>query len=243
MQVTWIYFNFIIALCLCSSCSKTASEEGFDNYKNRLLKIAEIECQGAQSEHFIDAIIDGKKYCRNTNDSIKNQIYLFNSFTTSTPNSNQGNVIEGSEYTTITFSIFDGYKLNHKNEYLYFVSPNYPPESSMLDIANQVFVQGKKWPVSGNTDNKIDIKIRYEIGDARNGFNSFYRASTEFGLQKNAFLIFNKVTTTRENNFVIFDIECSFEADLYTDNEIYPYSNLWGEIRAGKMKARFIVNL
>jgi len=49
------------------------------------------------------------------------------------------------------------------------------------------------------------------------------------------------VIDTVENQ-IIYDVTCSFEADLFMSDTQYPDAdNLWGELRNGKMKARFVI--
>ncbi|MBP6238884.1 MAG: hypothetical protein KA536_22230 [Saprospiraceae bacterium] len=236
LSVTLIFFIFF------SSCEKTSKEEGEDKYKNQFLKLAEFDCDGITSDYYVIATIDNIEYCRSVNDTIQNVLRLFNNFTTSTPNSTD--TISGSAYNTIWFGIFKDFDLSKTvKKQFFFISGEYSDKATAQDIASDIFIKGRVWPIRNSTNDKKAISCVYQFSDNREGHNTYYEVNSKYGNSKNCFLIIENVEIERHDNVVIYFVELSFEADLYMSGYITDHRNLWGELRNGKMKAKFVVPL
>jgi len=235
------FFMLLALFVLFLGCKKTSKEEGEDKYKNQFLKLAEFDCDGITSDYYVTATIDNVKYCRSVNDTIQNVLRLFNNFTTSSPNSTD--TISGSAYNTIWFGIFKDYGEEIRMKHLYFISPHYHQTASAYEIASDVFVEGRKWNIDGKNINGKSVECRFAFSDFRPGFNTAHFVSSKFGNQIEKYLSIDKVEIERFSGYVYYNVELSFEADLYMTEYITDHRNMWGELRNGKMKAKFKVPL
>jgi len=78
--------------------------------------------------------------------------------------------------------------------------------------------------------------------DNRVNENRFYEVNSRYGGSKNHFITMDDIVIDTVENQIIYDVTCSFEADLFMSDTQYPDAdNLWGELRNGKMKARFVI--
>ncbi|MFT4536474.1 MAG: hypothetical protein ACJA1A_002994 [Saprospiraceae bacterium] len=220
-------------------CIKTGTEERSERHKDQFLKLAEFDCVGIQSEHYLFAEIDNIDYCSNTNDTILNQIHLAHSFTTTGPSTGSSTVVEGSSYVSVWFALHRDYALDIRLKYLAFSTDPYPDTTTLLQIAAETFVENKIWPMSGTNINQRALSCFYEYSDNRHGFNIYHLVSSEFGEQDGKYLTMDKVSITKEDDFITYDVELSFNADLHIDPARNGSTNLWGEVRNGEMKAQF----
>lgn len=235
---SFLFILLFILLCTIS-CEKTAKEQGQDNYKNRFLKLVEFECKQDYADYYVKATFDNINYCLYENDSIKPVARLFNNFTTSGPSTKD--TIIGSAYNTLWFGIFREYDLDTRIKHLLFISPKYPPTSTIGEIAADLFVEGRKWPISGKNITQNAVTCQYRFSDSRKGFNTFYYVSSDGGIQSNSYLIIEKVKRERKNNHISYEVELSFEANLYLNELDEINDNLWAELRNGRMRAKFII--
>lgn len=221
------------------SCNKTSKEEGVDKYKDQFLKLAEFNCEGVTSDYYVSARIDNMDYCKNTNDSVKSVLQLFNNFTTSGPST--GGTIIGTPYNSIWFGIYVPFEKTDRIKHLYFESDRYSDTATMEEIATDVFVEGKRWPISGKNVIGKTVNCFYRFSDFRPGFNTFHIVGSQFGNQNNNYLEIKKVTIERFENYILYDVDLAFEAELYMSDLSIEADNLWAELRDGKMKALFKV--
>ena len=236
------FFLLLLCIGIFFSCEKTSKEEGEDKYKNQFLKIVEFDCDGITSDYYITATIDNVEYCRSVSDTIQNVLILTNNFTTYSPNSTD--TIPGSAFNTILFGIFKDFdsSLTIKKQF-FFISGEYSDKATAQDIASDIFVEGKVWPIRNSTNDKKAISCVYQFSDNRGGQNAFYEVNSKYGFSKSHFITMEEVEIDTLVNHIIYNVTCSFEADLYMTTYITDHRNLWGELRNGKMKARFVVPL
>ena len=230
-----------ILLIITFSCTETSNEENERKYKNIFLKFAEFDCNGISSDYFIVADIDGATYCKSVNDTIQNVIRLFNNFTTLSPNSTD--TIPGSAFNTIWFGVYKDFDLSTTiKKQFFFISGEYPENATIQEIASDVFVNGRKWPIRNKQSDKKAISCVYQFTDNRVNQNKFYEVNSRYGFSKNHFITMDDIVIDTVENQIIYDVTCSFEADLFMSDTQYPDAdNLWGELRNGKMKARFVI--
>lgn len=229
----------VLLFLVLVGCEKTSQEEGAEKYKNQFLKLAEFNCDGISSDHYVSALIDGMDYCQNENDTIRSVIFLGNNHTTYTPHSTD--TIPGSAYNTISFGVFRDYGLETRIKHLFFISPHYPPTATMYQIASEVFVEGKRWPIKGKNNDNNTVTCCYDYSDFRKGFNIGHFARSNYGIQNNKYLTIDKVVIERFDDYFYYNVELSFEADLYMVDYHNVGDNLWAELINGKMVARFKV--
>ena len=235
-------FIYVLFIGVFLSCDKTSKEEGEDKYKNQFLKLAEFDCNGITSDYYITATIDNLEYCRSVNDTVSSIIILAKNFTTNTPNSTD--TISGSAYNTILFGIFRDFDLTKTvKRHFFFISGEYSDKATAQDIASDIFVKGKVWPIRNSTNDKKAISCVYQFSDNRVGHNTYFEVNSKYGFSKNHFITMDDVGIDTIENQIIYNVTCSFEADLYMTDYITDHRNLWGELRNGKMKARFVVPL
>jgi hypothetical protein len=232
----------IIFIIVFFSCEKTSKEEGEDKYKNQFLKLAEFDCDGITSDYYVTATIDNVEYCRSVNDTMQNILRLTNNFTTYTPNSID--TIPGSSFNTIMFGIFKDFDLSKTvKKQFFFISGEYSDKATAQDIASDIFIKGKIWPIRNSINDKKAISCVYQFSDNRVGHNTYYEVNSKYGFSKNHFITMDDVGIDTIENQIIYNVTFSFEADLYMTDFITDQRNLWGELRNGKMKAKFVVPL
>lgn len=220
-------------------CVKTSTENRIERHKEQFLHLAEFECEGIYADHFVHAEIDNLEYCVNANDTISSHIWRGINFTTTGPSNDSTTIIEGSSFVTAIFGVHRNWALNTRVKYLYFRSDPYPDTTSLLQMAEEIFVEGVVHPISGTNVDERALSCRYEYSDGRQGYNNFHYVSSEFGSQSTGFLSIDKVTVSKDEIYVRYDVEMTFEADLYIDPDRLGSTNLWGEVRNGKMVAQF----
>ena len=66
---------FLIVLMIITGCTKSRNQEIAEEYKDQFLTLAEFNCEGIQSDHYIYAEIDNNSFCENSNDSVQSQIH------------------------------------------------------------------------------------------------------------------------------------------------------------------------
>jgi hypothetical protein len=232
-----------ILIIIALSCTETSNEENERKYKNNFLKLAEFDCDGITSDYYVTATIDNMEYCKSVNDTIKNVIFLANYFTTSSPNSSD--TILGTAFKTIKFGIFKDFDLEKTlKKQFFFISGEYSVNATIQEIAADVFVKGKKWPIRNSQSDKNSISCVYQFTDNRVHQNKYYEVNSRYGFSKNHFIIMDDVVIDTVENQIIYNVKCSFDADLFmSDTQYLEADNLWGEVRNGKMKARFVVPL
>jgi hypothetical protein len=235
-------FISIICIGFLVSCEKTSKEDGENKYINQFLKLAEFTCDEIISNYYVKATIDNMDYCRNVNDAITNVIYLFKNHTTYTPNSID--TLPGSAYNTIWFGIFNDFDLaSTVKKQFFFISGEYSDKATAQDIASDIFVKGKVWPIRNSKGDKKAISCVYQFTDNRIDQNKFYDVNSRYGYSKDHFLAMDDVVIDTIENQIIYNVKCSFEADLYMTDYITDHRNLWGEVRNGKMNAKFKIPL
>jgi hypothetical protein len=224
---------------LISGCSKSRNQEIIEEHKDQFLTLAEFTCEGIQSEHYILADIDNIIFCESTNDTISSQIHLGNNFTTTGPSTDSTTIVEGSSFFTVWFGVFRDFGLNLRWQHLSFETDPYPDTTTLNDIASETFIEGKVWPISGTNVSERAISCIFQSSDGRQGYNTYHEVSSEFGDQVDKYLTMDKVIISKDEDFIIYDIEMTFDADLHIDSSRYGSTNLWGEVRNGEMKAQF----
>ena len=231
--------NILILILILGGCTKTGMERNSEKHKDQFLKLAEFDCVGIMSEHYVSAQIDNIDYCSNTNDSIKNQIHLAHSFTTTGSSTDSNTVVEGSSSVSAWFALHRDYALDIRLKYLALRTAPYPDTTTLLQIAAETFVENKIWPMSGTNINERALTCLYEYSDSRPGFYTYHMVSTKFGEQDDKYLAMDKVTVTKADDFITYDVEMTFNADLHIDPARNGSTYLWGELRNGEMKAKF----
>ena len=137
------------------------------------------------------------------------------------------------------FGVHQNFELNKKHKWLIFETEPYADTLTLNEIASEIFVEGKLWPINGNNIQQRGLNCFYEYSDGRKGFNTYYQVNTKWGKQVNKNISMDKVSIKKDENFIIYNIEMTFNADLYIDSTRYGSTNLWGEVRNGEMKAQF----
>jgi len=236
-----LFFLFGVFV-LFQGCSESSAEEFAKSYKDEFLNIAEFECEGISSEHYIQAMIDNQVYCRSADDIIKNQVHLVGDVIMDGPEMDEDNVQPVIEQKVIWFGLYEDFGGDNLIKVLLFSSKIYPPSTTALEIAEDVFVEGKRWPVAGDFNNQFGITVMYRYFDFReNLITSHYTKSLNGSQPAEAFVQIDKVDIRKDNEFTYFAVEISFAADLYMRDLQLLDDNLWAEVREGKMVAEFKV--
>jgi len=235
----YILFSLLVSFLIC--CSENSIEQSAREYKDEFLNLAEFDCKGIVSEYYIQATIDNMEYCTNTDDNIKNQIHLFSSFVTTGPSTDSSTVVSGSSARNIWFGLYADFVPNTRVKHLFFISESYPDSYSKLDIAEDVFVEGKKWSVSGFDTFGKGISVLYRYTDGRENYNTSHYVESIYGVQEGKSIKMKKVNVRKEGEYIYYSVEMTFEADLYIKDSHGLESSLFAEVREGKMVAEFKV--